>query len=608
MNALLPAIRAAGHSNIGRGRSTRTVLPSASQTRNPKLETRNSLSLTAAAAPNSTALARILRPPTAHRWLLPQLAAITPTYIESVLRGGLTGSHIQSWELFDLMEDTWPELASCVQELKNAVARKRPIFEPFREEDEEPTQEAIERQKLVSAALRQMQPQADCDENGLSGLQFDILDAWFKGVSVQEIDWTNPDGDMNIVRAGKLGDITAPRSTIFVHPQHYAWGIDGRLGLRLETRNSKLGTPGSFTPTYTTAFQPSATEVMPFPQHKFIVSIRKARSGSAQVGALLRPLAWWWCAANFSADWLMNLAQIFGLPFRWANYSGGASQQTIDSVCSMLENMGSHAWAAFPEGTTLELKEPSKSGDNSPQGDLLDRANAQARQLILGQTMSGANAATGAGKGAGAFGKQEGSVKEDIIEAAGDFVCEVINAQVIPAIIELNYGEVSDLPRMSFVEDEEAGPEQAQVVSTLAGVGMKFSADELYKRFGFRKPRAGEETIGGEEEKAESGKRKAETDGEGAARASVVQPETRNPKLETSSVAELLVRRLGPLVEHAKAIAAVENPLLRSAMFEDFLKQQPAVLRALSADPTLRDAIEQMTGEAFVKGAQATNP
>ena len=60
-------------------------------------------------------VARILRPQAAYRWLLPQVAAITPQYIEMVMRGALAGNHVQQWELFDLMLDTWPELEAGVR-------------------------------------------------------------------------------------------------------------------------------------------------------------------------------------------------------------------------------------------------------------------------------------------------------------------------------------------------------------------------------------------------------------------------------------------------------------------------------------------------------------
>ena len=61
--------------------------------------------------------------------------------------------------------------------------------------------------------LRGMAPRADMDESGFRALQFDILDAWLKGTSVQCVDWTNGEGDMHMIRAGQLGDITAPRAS-----------------------------------------------------------------------------------------------------------------------------------------------------------------------------------------------------------------------------------------------------------------------------------------------------------------------------------------------------------------------------------------------------------
>ena len=34
------------------------------------------------------------------------------------------------------------------------------------------------------------------------------------------------------LRAGQLGEITAPQATYWVHPVCYAWSMEGRLGLR----------------------------------------------------------------------------------------------------------------------------------------------------------------------------------------------------------------------------------------------------------------------------------------------------------------------------------------------------------------------------------------
>src|SRR6266436_3042048 len=130
--------------------------------------------------PMSYGLNRILRPQARFQWIMPNLAAITPQYIEMILNGALAGNHVQRWELFDLMLRTWPELAQCVQELIYGVLRKKLVYEAFHEEDEKPTDNAIERMKVVSSALRQMQPRADQDANALEGTIKDILDGWLR--------------------------------------------------------------------------------------------------------------------------------------------------------------------------------------------------------------------------------------------------------------------------------------------------------------------------------------------------------------------------------------------------------------------------------------------
>lgn len=439
-------------------------------------------------APIGVQLQRILRPQANFNWLTPQLAAITPTYIEQTLIGAMVGANVQQWELFDLMLKTWPELLACYTELVEGVMRKEIIFEPYHGEDEEPTPDAIERSKLVGCALRRMQPDQARDDCDLNGTLKDLLDGWFRGLAVSEIVWQT-------LNDNALGTIAAPKSTFWVHPINYGFDTTGALGLRPMRQQNGTATLTSF-PFTTSSIQPLPSQLEPFPDNKFLIAMQKTSAGNVNSGALLRPLAWWWCAANFSADWLLNLAQVFGLPFRWANYDTNAPQATIDAICTMLQNMGSAGWASFPAGTTLELKDVNKTGDNSPQGDLLDRADRYARLLILGQTMSG-QSMRGPGKGGQAFGVVEQDVKSERIEAAGKFVADVINQQLIPFVLALNYGDNEEAPTMRFVEDEEAGLPQAQTFKTLADAGVEIGVNFLRKTFDIPPPAEGEETIGG---------------------------------------------------------------------------------------------------------------
>src|SRR5581483_2083623 len=292
--------------------------------------------------------------------------------------------------------------------------------------------------KTVSFALRSMKPEPAADENDMRGTITDILDGWFRGVTVLEVDWF-------VVSDNAGAQIVAPRATFWVHPTCFAFNADGVLSLRVNSSSST-----AISPFLSFADSSGQQGLVPLPPNKFLVGIHKGKSGPALGGAILRPLAWWWCAANFSADWLLNLAQVFGLPFRWANYDQNAPQETVNRICDMLANMGSAGWAAFPAGTTLELKEPSKGGERSPQSDLLDRADRYARMLILGQTMSGG--VTLLGKGGGqAFGTVEALVKDERVDAASLYAQEVINRQLIPMILQLNYGEETEPPRVRLL-------------------------------------------------------------------------------------------------------------------------------------------------------------
>jgi phage gp29-like protein len=388
---------------------------------------------------------------------MPVVAMMTPQMIEHILRGAIAGDHVRQWELFDLMLDTWPELAAVYGELTEGVMARTIGWEAFAEEGEAATATATEKQRAVGTLVRRMAPDPLADENDFEGTIRDILDGWFRGVVMLETQWH--------AVATPAGTLLGPRCTSWAHPTFYSWGQDGRLGLRMENG------------------------IVPPPPHRFLTGIHKSRSGSPLGAAILRPLAWWWCAANFASDWLLNLAQIFGLPFRWANHDPNASQGTVDAICDMLQNMGSAGWAAFPAGTTLELKEASKTGDASPQGDLLDRSDRYARTLILGQTLSGgADSSKGGGK---AFGAVESEVKAARIAAAAKYVCAVINSQLVPSMIAINWGEATECPVMTLTSDEEAGTEEASRDVALAGI-MPIPLSYLQAKFNIPAPSAGE--------------------------------------------------------------------------------------------------------------------
>lgn len=452
-----------------------TLLPTSLRAQGVALPTRRDVVHAAVPAGLNAALARIISPAAAGRWLMPSTSQITPQYLETILRGALAGSPVQQWELFDLMEDTWPRLMKNANELKRAVVSRDWQCESWAEEDQPATPEADDRRALVSNAVWKMRPNPAADENGFQQTIYDLLDAWLKGTSVIEVEWEKRTDRM-------LGPIIAPRCTHWVHPSNYAWTEQGWLGLA----------PGS-----SSFVNPFAVErkAVPFPEDKFIIAICKAKTGHPLAGALLRPLAFWWCAANFSAEWFLNFAQIFGLPIRWANYDPN-TPGLVDKVCDMLENMGSAAWGAFPAGTTLEIKDAAKAGTDNPQVAMLDRADKQCDILLLGQTLTTDTPA--AGGGTRAQGEVHATVRDEIIAACCDFAERVINNQLVPMILRLNYGDTEMAPEFcaapETVEDEKANAERDQI---LLGQGVPLPKAWFYKRHNIPLPAADEEVIEG---------------------------------------------------------------------------------------------------------------
>jgi len=385
-------------------------------------------------------VARILRPDAAARWMGWRVKDYTPDRIETLLRDAMIGDVAATWEMFWLMEDTWPRLAKALAEVKRAAVQMEWRVEPWAEDDAPATDEATRKARLVSHALWTMRPRPHDGGNGFQATVFDLLDAWGKGLTVLEVVWEPRE-------TTKDGTLIAPQATHWVDPKHYAWH-EGELRLR----------------------QPGSRGVMEWPADRFLIGLCKARTGPLSAVALLRPLAWWWCASNFSAAWLLNLAQVFGLPIRWATYPQGAPQHLVDQICAMLENMGSSAWGAFPAGASIELKEPSKGSGSWPQDGLLDRADKQVDLLILGQTLT-----TDVGdSGSRALGGVHRGVLDEIKQAAADWAATVINQQLIPSICRLNWGDELEMPEICpKPADQRDLAAEANRFTALQAAGMR---------------------------------------------------------------------------------------------------------------------------------------
>ncbi len=386
---------------------------------------------------------------------------MSPADVRLVLDNAVAGSIQAQWELFALMEDTWPRLQKNLSELRRAAARATYSVSPYAARGEKPSEGAQERAALIDGSLRQWWPRPGTLELSFEDTLFHALDAFGKGVSVLEIHWDRrPEGIL-------------PRCTHQLSSRRFAWNQAG----------TELGLAG----VDNVAWQP-------FPVDRFLVGIWQGRSGAPISTATLRALAPYWAGVTFGWEWLLSNAQIFGVPFRWATYdknNPGLGTQLRD----MLAAMGASGYGAFPEGTKLEFKEAAQNATGNPQVIVQELADKACDLLILGQELSGG--AQAAGLGGGAAGLQ-GSVRADRLQAAAQWCADLLNYQLVPAILRANWGETSEPPSIVPDVDEEPDPlklaERDQVLLT---AGIELPRAWFYERHGIPMPVDGEATLTG---------------------------------------------------------------------------------------------------------------
>ncbi len=391
--------------------------------------------------------------------MMPFARNLSPQQVKQILQQAQTGDWTAQRQLFDLMLDTWPRLQKNVAELSMAVNSTRFNVTPYARKGEEPTATAIERAALAERALAEFLPSPfDTAENNFEQTISTLCEAFPKGYSVQEILWE------------RRGGFILPRACYRVHPSFY--------GLAPQSSRLQLRTDGS--------------TFKDFPADKFLVAQWRNGGDNPATHGVLRSLAWWWGAVMFGRDWLLNYAEIFGVPLRWATYDRNASPQLQQSLADALENLGSAGWAAFPDGTKLDIKEASKGGGDNPQAHLIDLADKTCDILILGQTLT----TDVSGSGSRALGDVHADVKAQRVAALAKWTADILSYQLLPALLRLNYGDDHECPIVSPALDTASDPKAlAERDAVLLQSGVELPSEWLYKRHDIPRPHDGEHTI-----------------------------------------------------------------------------------------------------------------
>jgi phage gp29-like protein len=447
-------------------------------------------------------LGSIVLPNANDRWMSSALRKYKPEEVARTLAGALSGDITQQYELFDLMEET-ARISKNLNQIKDSVLDLDRQVQAWAAKGQKPTPEAERRARLVDEVLCHMRPNLAADENDLDDTIYDLLDAKGKGVSLLEIDWADLNGERYLVET-TTGLAVGARCTRLIHPRYYGWPSGSNLPDRLMLNAREIErAAGMLRGARSMAGEAPAipTEVLlpdvgngfaELPPNKFLLGIKKSKSGHPIKGGMLRTLGFWWAAANFAGEWFVNYAQIFGMPIRWATYDTSMTPSDRGTLQKMLQFMGSSAWAMFPAGTSFELKEAQKAASDNPQMSLLEFFHTLCDIVILGQTLT----SDVGDSGSRALGSVHENVLGDIVCGLGNWVGKILTRQLIEPICLFNFGDLKECPWLSLLPTDNEDPKaKAERFKILIDAGARIPEQWFAEQNGLPVAKEGEAVI-----------------------------------------------------------------------------------------------------------------
>ena len=407
--------------------------------------------------------------PTTYRTNDYDLANVTPEQVRTILRNVRTGKLEDQDRLFRLMLDTWPRLRKALNEVSGAVSRLKMEIKPaIREGAEDPTPQALRIHEVVERALNSYSPKPGHWELDTGQMVNALIDAYAKGISVVEIVWQNQN---NIISPRCYAPVPAK----YLAFPNFSNEID-RLMIAPDGANNSV--------------------LEDFPVDRFVIGVWSQGGSHPIYGANLRALTKYWLASIYGLGWLMQFAQLFGIPMRTAKTDG--SEEALNKAEDMLESIGSSGWAATGPGVDFEIHSAiSGSGDSLPQSHLMDVADRACDILMLGQTLTTDNTGTGSR----ALGDVHAGIRSEVLQSVSSWVASIVTSQLIPAIVRMNFGSVAseDMPycemEIPVAKDEKAIAERVKIYKE---IGIAMPKQWLYDELGIPMPIEGEDVFGEE--------------------------------------------------------------------------------------------------------------
>lgn len=402
------------------------------------------------------------------KFQLDTLTEFTPELIREVKNSaGSTGYLYERDRLFAAMLREWDVLQKDVFKVYNGLASLDWKAVPFAEDGEAPTQQAQAVAATVNNAMWHARRQ-ECGAwgHGFADLVGSVWMAKCRSVNVHEIVWQQE------------GGLWFPAYYLPVLPTFYGWETAQDAPDRLLLFRNADFLNGE-----------------PFPPNKFIVAMNNEGPDHPLHNASFMSLVGWFGASKWGLQWLLEFCQLYGKPLR-KFYT--ANDEEKRKLLAELASQAVLSDVVLDKSTGEDVTiDAAGTATAIPQRELIEMAERQVHKLILGQTLTSDTSEHG---GSLAQAKVHAGVERSEMLAAGRFVADVLTAQLVPAIVRMNYGRTEGLPlpeiRCSVPGVEADLDKLALFDGVINRLGLPLRRSDLYDAFALPQPAEGDDVVG----------------------------------------------------------------------------------------------------------------
>lgn len=372
--------------------------------------------------------------------------------------------------LFRTMCYDWNRLNVNLRDIKHLVGKLDIEVIPFSDAKSKPTEYDEKACAFIERAIYAATPNAASTDMGFNELLRALADCYYRGFGLIEINY----------KTSKIGIV--PESYTPVNSKYYGWNME-TLGV-----DELLLFPNGI----------GMSKGERIYNEKFLICTDKGSIDHPVFSAPLMSLAGFYLASKMSVRWLLQYSQLFGVPFRVVRNSEknmAKAKETNELIAEGLRTLGTEGFMVCPDKAELDVIANNANANNIPQKLLFDLATEQCDIAIKGQTLTSSTS----GVGSRALGEVHAETHHNVVDEVCAFALGIINNQLIPSLIKLNFGASADMDRLPYigVKHSDIGKDRtkAAYVKDVTSIGVPISKQWVYEELGISAPDKEQELV-----------------------------------------------------------------------------------------------------------------